>query len=109
VPERGDVIFPRGFADNVRPVIDFIAQCPRPNLQQPESERDQPSREPTFDLQFFLRFAETLCCPQRYVWGLGSPIWSRIRQTTVSTTAVTEPGRLYHDGHAGSPVAPPSS
>ena len=60
--------------------------------------RDQPPRKPTFDLQFFFgelfANAEAFLCPQRYALGLGSPIWSRMRQTTVSTMASTEPGRL---------------
>ena len=65
VPERADIIFRNRFADNPRLVVYFVAQRSRPNLQKPKSERDQPSREPTFDLQFFLRFAGTLFSPQR--------------------------------------------
>src|SRR4029077_9363090 len=94
VPKRSNIIFGHRSADNARPVIDFVTQRARPNLQQIKSERDQPSRQPTFDFQCFLRFANALSSPQRYVWGFGSPIWSRIRQTTVSTTAAMESGRL---------------
>ena len=67
MPERTDVIFRNRFADNPRLVIYFVAQRSRPKLQKPKSERDQPSREPAFNLQCFLRFAGTLFSPQRYV------------------------------------------
>ena len=67
VPERADIIFRDRFADNPRLVIYLVAQRSRPKLQKPKSERDQPPREPAFDLQFFLRFAGTLFSPQRYV------------------------------------------
>ena len=67
VPERADIIFRNRFADNPRLVVYFVAQRSRPKLQKPKSERDQPPREPAFDLQFFLRFAGTLFSPQRYV------------------------------------------
>src|SRR5207248_8312886 len=109
VPKRSDIIFSHRSTDDTRPVIDFVAQSARPNLQQVKAKRDQPSRKPTFDFQCFLRLADALCCPQRYVCGFGSPIWSRIRQTTVSTTAATESGRLDNEGIAGITIAPASS
>jgi|SRR6516225_3354914 len=101
VPERADVIFAAGWRrggkfGDPRAIVDFITQCTSPELQQTKSKRDQPSREPAFDLQLFFRevFAGARSSPQRYVAGLGSPIWSRMRHTTVSTTAVMELGRL---------------
>ena len=96
VPECADVIFSYRSAENARAIVNFVTQCTLPNPQQTNSERDQPPRNPAFDLQLFLRdiFADARSSPQRYAREFGNPIWSRIRQTTVSTIAVTEFGRL---------------
>ena len=96
MPQPADVIFRYWFAENARAVVNFIAQRTLPHPQQANSERDQPSRKPAFDLQLFSRevFAESAFSPQRYAPGLGNPIWSRMRQTTVSTRSVIELGRL---------------
>jgi len=95
MPERADVIFRHRFPEDARVIVNFVTQRPLPDPQQTNSKRDQPSRQPAFDLQLFLRdgFAD-LFSPQRCAPGVGNPIWSRMRQTTVSTTAVRELGRL---------------
>jgi len=68
VPERADIILRYRSADDTCPVVDLIAQRARPELQQAKSERDQPPRKQTFDLQLFFRevLAEALSRPQRY-------------------------------------------
>jgi hypothetical protein len=55
MPERGNVISRHRFSQNVRAVVDFVTEGARPDLEQVISKRDQPSRQPTFDLQGFLR------------------------------------------------------
>ena len=55
MPERGNVISRHWFPQNIRPVVDFVTERACPNLKQIKSKRDQPSRQPTFDLQGFLR------------------------------------------------------
>jgi len=55
MPERGNVVSRHRFSQNVRAVVDFVTERARPNLEQIEPKRDQPSRQPTFDLQGFLR------------------------------------------------------
>src|SRR5215475_4945446 len=97
MPKRADVIFRHRLPDNARSIVNLVTERTLPDPQQTNSKRDQPSRKPAFDLQrFFLRdvFADPFCSPQRYAPWLGNPIWSRMRQTTVSTTAVRELGRL---------------
>src|SRR3954466_9171338 len=110
MPECTDVVFRYGLSENARAIIDMIAQRTLADPQQTNSKRDQPSRKPAFDLQFFLRdvFADFFSA-QRYAPGLGNPIWSRMRQTTVSTTAVRESGRLRKEGTAGRTIPPASS
>jgi len=95
VPERADVIFRHRFSENACPILDVIMQRTLPDPQQTNSKRDEPSRKPAFDIQLLLRevFADPFW-PQRYAPGLGKPIWSSMRQTTVSTMAVRELGRL---------------
>src|SRR6266850_1082273 len=89
MPERADVIFRHRFPEDARAIVNVITQRALPHPQQTNSKRDQPSRKPAFDLQLFLRdvFADPFCSLQRYAPWLGNPIWSRMRQTTVSTTA----------------------
>ena len=96
MPERADVIFRHRFPEDARPIVNFVTERTLPDPQQTNSKRNQPSRKPAFDLQLFLRdgFADPFSSPQRYAPWLGNPIWSRMRQTTVSTTAVRELGRL---------------
>src|SRR5205814_9661259 len=103
MPKRADVVFRYRFPEDARAIVNMITQRTLPDSQQTNSKRDQPSRKPAFDLQLFLRdvFADAFCSPQRYAPRLGNPLWSRMRQTTVSTTAARELGRLEKEGPAG--------
>jgi len=73
MPESADVIFSDRFSNNACAIFYFIAQRARPELQQAEPERDQPTRGSTFDLQC-LRIGFGMSRPQRYALGLGKPI-----------------------------------
>src|SRR5207237_528216 len=54
MPESADVIFIHRLSNNASAIIDLVTQRTRPKLEQAKSERDQPTRAPTFDLQLFL-------------------------------------------------------
>ena len=89
--EKVGMLFAPG--DDPAAILQFETEGAHPELDQPVSELDQPSCPPTFDFQFG---ASLLAASSfhRYARGLGNPIWSRIRQTTVSATSSTEAGRL---------------
>ena len=51
VPECADVAVVRRRADDASPVFDLETEGARPDLQEPMTKSDQPTRAPAFDFQ----------------------------------------------------------
>src|SRR4029453_18500536 len=51
MPERADVSLIHRFSNNACAIVDFVTERAYPKLQYAKSDRDQPTRGSTFDLQ----------------------------------------------------------
>lgn len=67
MPDRTDKIRCRRGADEIDAIVNFKPQRSGPNLQKVIAEPDQPTREPTFDLDSQVEY--WLRAPRRLITG----------------------------------------